>query len=83
MHSYGKDYNRGARLIVLDESDLSTYETSNITYAETALREDSELSKMDGGISKTRATFAIAFGSFLKALVRLLGMFTMLSDKIC
>lgn len=83
MHSYGKDYNRGARLIVLDESDLSTYETSNITYAETALREDSELSKMDGGISKTRAAFAIAFGSFLKALVRLLGMFTMLSDKIC
>lgn len=82
-HSYSKDYLRGARLIVLDESDLSTYETSEITCAEMTLMDGSKLSETEGGMSKAQARFAIVFGKMLKAIVKVLRVFTFISDKVC
>ena len=83
LYSYGKDYIRGARLIVLDEKNLSTYETSSMTCAEMTLREGSLLSQTEGGMSKLQAKVALAFGKLLRVLVKMLGLFTFFSDKVC
>ncbi len=69
-HSYGKDINRGCRFIVLDENDLSTYETYTYTIAEQALTEDSALIGL-GDITKAAATFTRIGDVLLTMLVKL------------
>ena len=83
FHSYSKIFNRGARLIVLDEKDLSSYETTKITCAEMTLRDGSLISETEGGMSKAQATFAVALNKILNMLTKICGMFTILSDKVC
>ncbi len=82
-HSYSNICNRGARLIELDEKDLSSYESTKITCAEMTLREDSLISQTEGGMSKMQAAFAVVFNKILTALTKLVGMFTIFSDKVC
>lgn len=69
-HSYGKDINRGCRLIVLDENDLSTYETYTYTIAEQALTEGSELASL-GDITAASATFTQIGEKLLSLIVSL------------
>lgn len=69
-HSYGKNLNRGCRIIVLDENDLSTYETYTFTIAEQVLKEGSALSGL-GDITKAGATFVQIGDVLLNMLVKL------------
>lgn len=69
-HSYGKDVNRGCRFIILDENDLSGYETCTYTIAEQALKEGSALTEL-GDITKAGATFAQIGTVLLDMLVKL------------
>lgn len=47
-NSYYNNMYQGARVIELDESDLTTYETYNLTSNELAQRDDSQLDEMGG-----------------------------------
>ncbi|MBQ7116490.1 MAG: metallophosphoesterase [Clostridia bacterium] len=47
-NSYYNNMFQGARVIELDESDLTTYETYNLTSNELAQRDDSQLGEMGG-----------------------------------
>lgn len=50
-NAYHDDISRGAGLITLDESDLSTYEYQMIYMFNLALEEDSKISEVEGGRS--------------------------------
>lgn len=69
-HSYGKDINRGCRFIVLDENDLSSYETYTYTIAQQALKEGSTLTEL-GDITKAGATFTQIGEVLLSLIVKL------------
>ena len=47
-NSYYTEMFQGARVIELDEADLTTYETYNLTSNELAQRDDSQLGEMGG-----------------------------------
>lgn len=47
-NSYYSNMYQGARVIELDEADLTTYETYNLTTSELSQRDDSQLGDMDG-----------------------------------
>ncbi len=47
-NSYYSNMYQGARVIELNEADLTTYETYNVTSNALAQRDDSQLAKMDG-----------------------------------
>ena len=70
-HSYGKDINRGCRVIVLDENDLSTYESYTWTMCEQALEEGSVLTDL-GEITKAGAVFSVAFQKFMKVFMEII-----------
>ena len=74
--SYGKDYNRGCRVIVLDENNPREYETKTVTIAEMALEEDSKIPEL-GDMSKASATLNVTFYKFMRALVKMLGFMFM------
>lgn len=69
-NSYGKNINRGCRVIILDENDLSTYETYTYTIAEQALKEGSKLSEL-GDITKAGAEFTKIGEMLLSIIVKI------------
>ncbi len=71
FHSYGKNINRGVRIIELDESDTSTYETYLATVAQQALKEGSKVTEF-GDISSVDAYFAIMLDTWLEFTVQCL-----------
>lgn len=70
-YSYGKDINRGCRVIVLDENDTTNYETYTLTMSELALEDGSELIG-SGEITKAGAVFAVGFQKFMKVFMEII-----------
>lgn len=70
-HSYGKDINRGCRVIVLDENDITNYETYTWTICEQALEEGSVITEL-GEVTKAGASFGVAFRKFMDIFMKVL-----------
>lgn len=64
-NSYSNDLTRGVGLITLNEDDLTTYSYETVYMFDMALEEGSELTKVDGGMSKFTATFMRFFRGVL------------------
>lgn len=73
-HSYGSDMTRGMRMITLNEDDLSTFETEQVTVNKFAL--DNPDFAEDAGISLFEAAIVTAFGDFLIAMGKFSGVFS-------
>lgn len=72
FHSYGMAVNRGCRLIVLDEKNPRTYETSIITVSDMLLEDGSQL-EQQGEISKAGSVFSIIGRAFLDVFMMIFG----------
>lgn len=79
-HSYGSDMTRGMRMITLNEDDLSTFETEQVTINQFAL--DNPDFAEDAGISLFEAAIVTAFGDFLLAMGKFSGVFSRLISLI-
>lgn len=75
FHSYGKIYNRGARLITIHE-DSTDYETEMIVLSKAALSSDSSiLEASDKEMNRFTAILGVVLRAFLYSLVRILQIF--------
>ncbi len=74
--SYSTDFNRGVRMITVNESNPGTFETEVVTTRQFAL-DNSDYAE-EVGISKFGAMIVIAFGEFLMAMGKFTGIFSRL-----
>lgn len=66
--AYSDAISRGVGLITLDESDLSTFEYEMLYMYDMALEEDSQLTEVDGGRSRTYYWFVRLFRNIIDGL---------------
>ena len=71
---YSTDFNRGVRMITLNEDDLNTFETELVTTRQLAI-DNSDYAEAVG-INKFGAAIVIAFGDFLMAMGKFTGIFS-------
>jgi hypothetical protein len=71
---YSSDFNRGVRMITLNEDDLNTFETELVTTRQLAI-DNSDYAEAVG-INKFGAAIVIAFGDFLMAMGKFTGIFS-------
>lgn len=67
FYSYGKDAVRGCRVITIDESNTTKYDSEVVTISEMSLKAGSELE--DKGISKASGVFGVFLGKLLDFIV--------------
>ncbi len=79
-HSYGSEFSRGMRMITLNENDLSTFETEQVTVNQFAI--DNPEFAEDAGISVIGAKFIVGFGEFLRAITKFCGIFSGLISMV-
>ena len=73
---YSTDFNRGVRMITVNENNPGTFETEMVTTGDLAISNSDFASAV--GISKLGATIVIAFGDFLEAMSKFTGIFSRL-----
>ncbi|MBE6820739.1 MAG: hypothetical protein E7516_06780 [Ruminococcaceae bacterium] len=73
---YSTDFNRGVRMITVNENNPGTFETEVVTTRQLAL-DNSDYAE-EVGISKFGAMIVIAFGEFLMAMGKFTGIFSRL-----
>ncbi|MBQ3045985.1 MAG: metallophosphoesterase [Clostridia bacterium] len=73
-HSYGSEFSRGMRMITLNENDLSTFETEQVTVNQFAI-DNPEFAEAVG-INTFVAKLTVGFGDFLLAITKFCGIFS-------
>ncbi len=73
---YSTDFNRGVRMITVNENNPGTFETEMVTTGDLAISNSDFASAV--GLSKFGATIVIAFGDFLEAMGKFTGIFSRL-----
>ena len=73
---YSSDFNRGVRMITVNENNPGTFETEMVTTSDLAISNSDFASAV--GLSKFGATIVIAFGEFLEAMSKFTGIFSRL-----
>ncbi|MBR4858612.1 MAG: metallophosphoesterase [Clostridia bacterium] len=73
---YSTDFNRGVRMITVNENNPGTFETEMVTTRQFAI-DNSDYAEAVG-ISKFGAAIVIAFGDFLEAMGKFTGIFSRL-----
>lgn len=77
---YSTDFNRGVRMITLNEDNLNTFETEVVTTRQLALDNDDYAEAV--GINNFGAAIVIAFGEFLMAMGKFTGIFSSIISSI-
>ena len=79
-HSYGSEFSRGMRMITLNENDLSTFETEQVTVNQFAI-DNPEFAEA-AGINTFVAKLTVGFGDFLLAITKFCGIFSKLISMV-
>lgn len=79
-HSYGSEFSRGMRMITLNEKDLSTFETEQVTVNQFAI--DNPEFAESAGINVFSARIIVAFGDLLQAITKFCGIFSKLISMV-
>lgn len=79
-HSYGSEFSRGMRMITLNENDLSTFETEQVTVNQFAIDNPEFADAV--GINTFVAKLTVGFGDFLLALTKFCGIFSKLITMV-